>query len=350
MRFVAALMVVLVHATYYTSERLDPAIQIYAKGANGVRLFFVISGFVMVASSRKLLGQTGGWRVFAERRILRIVPIYWLVLFFKLVVLATSSGLALHTSLDWPFVIKSFLFIPAYNLDHEIFPLHGVGWTLNFEMFFYSLFTLALMLRIQPILGIAPVLIGLAVMSVFRNASWPVPLFFYANPTVLDFLAGMLIAQWWGTTSTSQSPPAWPPAFAWGLIIAGLGYLFLPFHHSMMPLVDSLSVTCAAAAAIVGAVALEERLGARLPRFALFMGAASYSLYLVHPLIGPAFPALFARYHVHLPVLAIICSLGFSLVAGAFCYLVIEIPLNTTLSGLVGRLKAVSDNRDVSKT
>lgn len=42
--------------------------------------------------------------------------------------------------------MKSLLFIP-YSIEGEVpQPLHGVGWTLNYEMFFYALFAVALLL------------------------------------------------------------------------------------------------------------------------------------------------------------------------------------------------------------
>ncbi|MGB8899043.1 MAG: acyltransferase family protein, partial [Methylocella sp.] len=62
LRFLAAILVVMVHATLYTKERLDPTFGIWSPGAAGVDIFFVISGFVMVVSSRKLMTQpAGGW-------------------------------------------------------------------------------------------------------------------------------------------------------------------------------------------------------------------------------------------------------------------------------------------------
>lgn len=41
-------------------------------------LFFAISGFVMVHSPRRLYGAPGGRGTFATRRLVRIVPLYWL--------------------------------------------------------------------------------------------------------------------------------------------------------------------------------------------------------------------------------------------------------------------------------
>jgi peptidoglycan/LPS O-acetylase OafA/YrhL len=60
LRFIAALLVVVTHATFYVSERLVPGYPVWSSGAAGVDVFFVISGFVMVVSSQDLIGQPDG--------------------------------------------------------------------------------------------------------------------------------------------------------------------------------------------------------------------------------------------------------------------------------------------------
>src|ERR1700730_16626449 len=83
LRIVAAGLVVVTHSTFYAFERLDRNFFVWQRGTRGVDIFFVISGFVMIYSSQKLLALPGGWKTFAERRIVRIVPLYWLILRLK---------------------------------------------------------------------------------------------------------------------------------------------------------------------------------------------------------------------------------------------------------------------------
>ncbi len=330
LRFVAALAVVGVHSTFYTSERLAPGFPVFHQGFHGVRLFFVISGFVMILSSQQLETQAKGWLIFAIRRVLRIVPLYWLILAIKVAVLLGASGLALHSRFDLPVALKSFLFIPALNPDGEIKPLHGVGWTLNFEMFFYLLFTLALLVRIPVVRSLAVVLVLCAALSPLRTADWPVPLQFYCDPMVLDFLAGMLVARW------VQRGLALPRALGWGLLAAGLLGLFLPLsvgEHASLGL--SVLMTLFSTMTIVGAIALEPAMRTRLPRWALFMGAASYSLYLVHPMLAPAAPVVMMKLHMAWPLLAVFGSMVIALTGGALLYLLVERPVSRFLTGLL---------------
>ncbi|MGM4948253.1 acyltransferase family protein [Tardiphaga sp. 866_E4_N2_1] len=85
-RAVGALLVVLYHAFELWGLRVDPAAPgvKWTNGAAGVDIFFAISGFVMVISSRRLIDNPGAWRVFLWHRMIRIVPFYWLLTTLKI--------------------------------------------------------------------------------------------------------------------------------------------------------------------------------------------------------------------------------------------------------------------------
>lgn len=322
------------HSGFYTAERLDNSINIWLAGANGVRLFFVISGFVMIMATDDALTAPRGWFAFAIKRIIRIVPMYWAATVFKLVTMLAAPSAVLHAQLNWHYVVKSMLFFPAFNVDGEIHPLLGVGWTLTFEMFFYALFTLALLFRVNPVRALAPILVALAILSLFRAPSWPVALLCWADPIVLDFLAGMMLAR------CCQRNRTLSPALATVVAVAGCAYLFLPLgalRPAYESMTGSLLTTAAATAVLAGAVSLEPRLGPRVPRVALFMGAASYALYLMHPLVAPIAPVLFRRLGLIWPHLSILLSVCLALVAGTLCHLLIEKPATRILTGLAKR-------------
>jgi exopolysaccharide production protein ExoZ len=327
LRFLAAFTVVCLHSTFYTHERLDPDFPLYHQGAHGVRLFFVISGLVMILSSARLAEQAHGWLVFSIKRIVRIVPLYWLILSVKAAILLLTSGFALHTKFDPAFVAKSFFFIPAYNLDGEIMPLHGVGWTLNFEMFFYTLFALALLFRMPPTRTLGPVLILLALASNFRTTEWPVALRFYCDPVVLDFLGGMVIARW------IQRGFVIPPIAAWIMVAAGLVGLFLPFPlPPLSEITYSLIITILSVITIMGAAALEPLVSTKLPRWLMLMGAASYALYLIHPIVAPSAPYAMAKLGIPLPLLSILASVVVASIFGTIIYLFVETPISNFLN------------------
>lgn len=102
---------------------------------SGVDLFFCISGYVMCYSY--LNSTTSGWNFF-RARIIRVVPIYWI--FTSLVF---ASSLLMGSPPDYEWFIQSLIF--SVNLENR-FPILAVGWTLQYEMFFYLSFAIVLLL------------------------------------------------------------------------------------------------------------------------------------------------------------------------------------------------------------
>jgi peptidoglycan/LPS O-acetylase OafA/YrhL len=160
-------------------------------------------------------------------------------------------------------------------------PVHALGWTLNYEMFFYAVFAAALLLpRRVAVPGI------LVLYAAMATASWnyplPEPVNYWCSPIILEFGYGMLIA------FAYREGVRLPRAGVWALLAVALaGYAwsievgFLPrwrFAEWGLP-----------GAALVAAFALAKdapRSGPVARAFA-FLGDASYSLYLVHPIAFP---------------------------------------------------------------
>lgn len=139
LRAVAAWLVVLhhVHQVFFDFAVASfPGWIAAAKGSVGVELFFVISGFVMVVSTHGKPMTAGG---FLLRRFARIAPAYWLATaVFAVVLLAFPALIRDPFRLDREHVLLSVLFLSSFSSEH-FFPVLTVGWSLNFEMFFYLL-------------------------------------------------------------------------------------------------------------------------------------------------------------------------------------------------------------------
>jgi peptidoglycan/LPS O-acetylase OafA/YrhL len=328
LRFLAAFMVICCHSTLYTKERLVSSEEVFYLGANGVPLFFVISGFVMVLSSQKLINDKDGWRKYAVKRIIRIVPLYWIITTFKLAVMVLSAGLILHSKINFTNIIKSYFFIPCINIDGEIRPILGVGWTLNFEMFFYLLFTLALFLRVNTIIFSGVVMIALAVLSFFKTPAWPLILNFYADPIVVNFLLGMIAAFLITKKIKVQK------SFAIALIFGGLLFLFSPlqYYFKFTELNTSLVNAFASFLIVYFSAQLEKESLVFIPKIILFFGMASYSLYLIHPVIIPLSPVILKKMGVINSLLSESLCVIFALVAGTISYYYFEKPITRILT------------------
>lgn len=323
LRFVAALMVVLCHATFYTSERLVADYPVWGKGGSGVDIFFVISGFVMAISSQSLIGRSDGWRTFVSRRVVRIVPLYWMALLLKLAILAVLPSAALHSAADPNSVLASFLFLPSFNGAGELKPFHGVGWTLNFEMFFYAMFALGMALRIQPmkfVLGVFMICCGFAI---FRTDAWPA-LAFYADTIVLEFGFGMLLAH---AISRGLKLPVRYCVALIGVGFFGLVHDFFEGDALWRPIVWGIP----ALMVVTGIACMNEVLRGRVPRWLLGLGAASYALYLFHPLLGPLVPAILAKLDLVSAPLSITLIVLLSIIVTWFIHLWVERPMTASV-------------------
>lgn len=115
-------------------------------GAWGVSLFFVISGFIMVRTTFGIPPGIGSAKRFMLRRILRIAPIYWIIT-AAIVALAYFYPIGTNYKLSFDNALSSFLFVPAVDAAGLVHPPLRVGWTLNFEMYFYAIFGLTLFVR-----------------------------------------------------------------------------------------------------------------------------------------------------------------------------------------------------------
>lgn len=334
LRFIAALMVVVVHSTFYVNERLLPDYPVWHAGAAGVDIFFVISGFVMYYAYSRRKGGGMGASQFYIKRLIRIVPPYWGVTVLKVMIMIAVPGVAMHATLsDFSYILKSFLFIPAYNAEGRVEPLVGVGWTLLFEMFFYTIFSIGLALRANPLFFCTGILLPLALFSPFKSADWPA-FAVYLSPLNIEFLFGMLLVPLLGLAKGAQRRIA-PAAI-------GVGVVLLLLHERPLGLIDMTMYRALPAALIVGGVAaLDElfssRREARLIKMMVFLGGASYSLYLIHPIVSPAVPHILERLNFRNASVSIIGSVAAAVLASSLMYIAVERPVTKRLGGMYNR-------------
>jgi peptidoglycan/LPS O-acetylase OafA/YrhL len=229
LRAIAALAVVGYHVAPYAGALESSFLTaVAAQLSTGVALFFVISGFLLYRPF--VLTQAAGeplpsMRAYAWRRVLRIVPAYWVAL--------TVTGLMIAPEVfDRPVLFYGFLQIYSPGAVFEGIP---VAWTLCIEMSFYAAL---------PLIAIA--LRRLARRSVWRTQALGVAVLFLVGvgwrglalasdsdflrnslntlPAYLDwFAAGMglsVLTAWLQTRETSPRLVALverAPGLCWGV-------------------------------------------------------------------------------------------------------------------------------------
>jgi peptidoglycan/LPS O-acetylase OafA/YrhL len=333
LRAVAALLVVLYHAFELWGLRVDaaaPGVK-WTNGASGVDIFFAISGFVMVISSRRLVDKPGAWLVFLWHRVIRIVPLYWLLTTLKILGVVLLPTIILRTSVDFYSVAASYLFLPVVDTAGNFRPVLPVGWTLTYEFLFYLFFAAALALRVDVLRIIVPGLGLIAAVALFRAEGWPDWTILF-NTIVLEFVFGVVLAQW--TLRGFRIPPAIAAALVLGGFVA---ILVLPMGPENLKV---LSWGVPAFAVVAGAVSLEPLVGPALPRWLLALGDASYSIYLSHGFVLPALMLLIGRFvapGLWSEATTIILCLVVSSIAGWVVYLLVENPMLQFLRRHAGR-------------
>ena len=242
----------------------------------GVDIFFVISGFVMVYASNRLFRAPGAPRTFLGRRIARVVPLYWLFTTLTVLVALVRPGL-LNEPLGsgWNAVVASYLFIPWPRPDGFVQPVFRLGWTLNYEMLFYAIFTPFLLLpRRWAVLGVVA---AITVLVAFGQLTWTgnAQIGFWTDPIVGEFAFGVLL----GALRLDGVQLSRPVRL--GLIAAGLAIMLAIGVDDTQSRALSYGIP---AACFVAAVSFGSgRAGTSLiARAGLLLGDASYALYLVH--------------------------------------------------------------------
>jgi exopolysaccharide production protein ExoZ len=278
LRAMAAYAVVLYHCLIRSIHPEDPL----GKGyfdllSSGVDLFFIISGFIMVHTTRD--DETPA--SFAIKRVSRIVPLYWAATAVVIALVIVRPWTFYGTALSADAVLASLFFVPHLNNNGEVFPILGVGWTLNFEMMFYALFTLSLFLpRNRRLAGILVLIAGVWIAAVASGKG--VIAEFYANPILFEFAAGCLLAH------AARTPAA--EAFAkgapmWAMALAGVAALVI--SPALLPLsLPSILRVGAPLLLIVAAAVLQDMYRRpSSPSLLSRLGDASYSAYLLHPIV-----------------------------------------------------------------
>lgn len=268
LRGVAALMVVFFHLPGALGL---PDLHIPVL-SGGVDLFFVISGFVMVVSTRD---RPRDPRAFLVQRFRRIVPFYWVMTLVMALALLVFLGRGSSPGQ----LVSSLMFIPYLDgATGFVQPVLGVGWTLNLEILFYLLFAASMGFGAwRQLAALGAVFAALVVARfVFKPAADTV-LFFYTTPMLFEFLAGMALGHLTGRLARLSVPLA---GAAIGLAVVSVLVMVL---GSELP--RTLAQGLPALLLVVGCLGLEGYFRRYAPRFLIHLGDASYSLYLTHTIV-----------------------------------------------------------------
>jgi exopolysaccharide production protein ExoZ len=320
LRFLAAAIVLITHTTFYINERIDSNFIIWSGGAEGVDIFFVISGFVMYVAGKKFSRNAIGAKLFIRRRIARVFPLYWLITTFKVSIALIAPAAVLHNHPNALNVIGSYLLIPMLNADGEVRPLHGVGWTLLHEMFFYYAFSLSLLLRQNPAIFSSVIIGSLWCIGLFVHSESALATVYFSTLNLL-FIAGMVLAFLY------ERGLLLPKIIAYLTLLGGISVIINPEIQSLR--FHFFGKFCIEAVLIAASlISIKFVKPTKLKKALVNLGDSSYSLYMIHPILAPGLCLILNKFHYFSNYTVLIITFFTVIVAAHLVYLFIEKPLN----------------------
>ncbi len=293
-------------------RRIPGLFHIAGFGYLGVNIFFVISGFVVALSVRRDRVDGRFIRNFILRRSLRLDPPYLVTIALTVLLLwFYNAGLHQHYT-PMPTVRQTLANMFYMTGVLKIQPMLPIFWTLCLEVQFYLLFVLALWAGScvqrrksaagRPLNGqlnwlSAIILGGLGLWSIAIVGGWTRSFDgWFVNDWNL-FLVGALL--WWVIDRKIS--------FGWLIGFAGL----MTMASVRTQAWGTWTGLCTMA--VIGIVAWAFDLETVLSNRPLqFIGRLSYSLYLLHALIGPQIDG-WVSWHYRDSLLAALLSVAFSI-------------------------------------
>lgn len=279
LRALAAVLVMCFHFKEYINKSFaGVGDRLFLNGDIGVDLFFLISGFIIYFITRQDNNGLSSAKIFFIKRFCRVFPPYFVI-----------TLLVAGNSIDsWIDTGKSLLFIPLDTLRPA--PWFGVaklfvGWTLNYEFIFYTLFTLCMLFREKKVIYLA-VFILLAItipawlnntgISPSNNYHYPGYLATITNSLMIEFLVGCFTAYLVINHKIKYSKTV---SFALIVFSFALFFTVILTHSSA---IGNIGYIVACFMLLFTLTNHESFYSFKAPKCVLATGKISFSLYLVH--------------------------------------------------------------------
>lgn len=284
LRAIAAWLVVYAH--YYLFFPIYHLYNYQWLGIFGVDIFFVISGFIMFYSFANTMCTA---REFFVKRLIRIVPAYWFFTFLLIPLSYIYTKEFSYTDWNLNSLLASLFFIKSANpADSVPNPFLTVGWTLNYEMFFYALLSLCIMVFGR--FSFFACTLALIILPLAWDEHW-----FYgiliSQKLLYAFVFGIALGYAYKKTEGRNIPHAIYYIFGIALLIFGVTLFvkYQPFLNSPEDLNGLGGLRLLLSFILVSSLLMLEitlsKLRGDVSRLLRYLGNISYSTYLSHTLI-----------------------------------------------------------------
>ena len=279
-RGIAAVLVIFAHCDLIFNQNFQKDFlgKILNFGGSGVDFFFVLSGFIILYIHQSDIGNISKLKSFFIKRVTRIYPIYWVVLTLKLsasLFFAYDPDTSQRSILE---IFKAFILFPQ---SREILSSSflGVSWTLTYEVFFYIIFGLLIGLKPKlcfPIVSIWLLLTFTHFIGIFDLPKDSLMLNFIFNEHNLEFFLGCLAAY----VVSKHKIPQEMTLICLGAFLYTLGAI--NYYYKVVDISPIISFGIPSMLLVIGSTSLEIRKHVHVNQILIYIGNASYSIYLMH--------------------------------------------------------------------
>ena len=295
-------------------------------GSFGVDIFFVISGFVMAM----IADNQPNIKTFLVDRISRIVPLYWVFTIILFIFSIFWPELLNSTRPIVSNLIKSLFFIPFLKESGGLQPLLFVGWSLNYEMFFYLVIAISLVLTHsfkQLFINSTILILGSYLYLGFFLDDLVLNKFFGEN-FVFEFILGMGCYAIYSSKKLKNIPNFY---FLLIVFAAFLIMALASIYHLTYPRIVGYGIP--SALLVLSLVCLESAIpkDSFFSNFFLKIGDASYAIYLSHFFIIDGFRKIISIRVNFIDINSLIgcvVQMGVAVLIGYLIYLYIDKPLH----------------------
>lgn len=306
LRSFAAISVCLFHFTCTVTGLQYPALmsKIFSYGQNGVLVFFVISGFIIPWSMYYKNYHLGSMLKFMAKRLIRLEPPYLasILLILAIAFIKTRFHIGVHSPEEITAARIGLHFGYLINFFPEYKWLNNVYWTLAIEFQYYLLMSFMYLLFVHKSLWLRIV----AYLLCFGMA-WAIPAASHFPIYAPLFLFGISVFQYKSNLI--------------GMLEFGIVMIAcFVYNYAAMSTVTA----CFGLATALVILFFSEL---KIPVLH-WMGKMSYSIYLIHPVVGAAVINILSRY-VHTTaqkLLILLAGLIVTFVSSYIMYLLIEKP------------------------
>jgi peptidoglycan/LPS O-acetylase OafA/YrhL len=341
LRATAALLVVWAHsidaAEFSAVPRQAKFFHLGNFGAVGLDIFFILSGFIMVQVVRRNTNGAGfpTARRFLSRRITRIFPLYWVLTL--VVVLEQQWG---RYKVPWHAVnwVPTIFLLPSVPSPHDPSnaPLLWLGWSLMFEIYFYLVLTAFLLWKPRSaVRNTIAFLCAMVVVGACIGIRRPF-LVLWMNPVVLEFVFGCVVGLAYGANASWLREKKTAYALtAIGLVLL-LASIFIGYGQASESSAIMTGHACwlrvglwgiPAALMVAGIIFLNPAMLSFPARLLVFLGDASYSIYLCTIPVRSVVEHFWRWFGVLGPDTGVFLGMLFCTAVGVLCYLLLERPM-----------------------